>query len=208
MYKMSRQLIVFAFVASAFGPFARASAEVCALTIQIVGNRGEPTKARVLVTNASSDLVADIQTDAEGKASVCDLGFGEHHVEISTPFCHSILIDKVRFVYPHPLYFKLDLPPCGTPEEGAVVGNSCGVYLRVRSEDGSPVGRATLKYSWIPEFQEKTDTFGRLQTLIPLGDAGSLVTATAPGFEPTQIQVTCDRQMYREELIVLRRKKK
>lgn len=206
MLKIIYKFVVAVVLAFEMAASASTAADVCALTIEIVSNRGEPSRAHVLVSDPSSELVADVQTDAEGKAKICDLGFGEHHVEVNTPYCHSMFIDKVRFVYPHPLYFKLQLPDCGVPEEDAI-GTACAAYFRVQSEDGKPVGGATVNMYSDPKFQEKTDSYGRLHTLVPLGDAGSLVTALAPGFEPTQVRVRCAGHMYREELIVLEKKK-
>ncbi len=207
MLKIGCGLCIVVLLASGFSYSNCLAADVCALTIEIVGNKGEPTIARVLVTDAWSRLVADTQTDSEGKATVCDLGFSEQRVLITTRFCSSIFIDKVRFVYPHPLHFRLELPSCSVPEEGAVVGTACAVYFRIQGEDEKSVGAATLKFGWSPGLEKKADSFGRLRGAIPVGDTGSLVTAVAPGFEPTQVQVRCRGQMYREELIVMRRKK-
>ncbi len=208
MPKINYRLGIFLMLGFGVATSAHGPAEVCALTIEIADiDDGRPWLAHVLVRDASSRVVADMEADAEGKARIWDLGFGLHTVEVQTPYCHTVSIDKVRFVYPHPLYFKLMLPSCAVSEEGAVIGNACAVYLRVQSEEGKPVGGATVNMYADPKFQEKADSYGRLHTLVPLGDAGSLVTALAPGFEPAQVRVRCAGHMYREQLIVLEKKK-
>ncbi len=184
---------------------AHAPAEVCALTIEITDIDGDPLLARVLVRDASSKVVADVEADAKGKARIRDLGFGLHTVEVQTPYCHTVSIDKVRFVYPHPLYFKLALPSCSVMEEDAF-GTACTVYFRVQSDEGKPVAGATATLD-DPHSLRRADGYGRFRALVSLDEPGALVTAESPGFEAAQLRVRCEGHRYREQLIVLQKKK-
>jgi len=174
--------------------------DVCALTVEVAGDDDGPRLAHVSVRDPASKVVAEADADAHGRARFCDLAFGDHTVEIKTPLCHTVLIDKVRFVYPDPLRLRVVLPlnSCFVKQG---MGNACSVYFRIASEEGKPAGGATIKLD-TNGFQQKADSYGRLRMLIPL--AGAPVTVEGPRGQEARVRVDCEHHWYREQLITLR----
>jgi hypothetical protein len=117
---------------------------------------------------------------------ICDFGFGPHTLRVGTNDCLPVSVSNLRVVLGRPLHLTVFMNMCGYQEN---TRTGCFLYLRAVDRHGVPVSDAGLVFPPGMQAYGKTDSYGRLQTLVPRGTTEILLVKD--GFGSGKAQSKC-----------------
>lgn len=173
----------------------------CAVNIELVDPAGTPTSARVQLISPEGRVTSSVYSNSDGIARFCDLGFGEHSIQVGDNKCGYVTLHRIRLVYGIAQSFKVVVNQCMIGADGGRYPPSCLLYLRVSSKGGRALsdGEVTaLRGSHVLH----VDQFGRLFTAIGNG-TDATYEISAPGYKSKTIHKTCRSYETIEEAVQL-----
>ena len=147
-------------------------AEYCAfhVVVEDPAGRSSGVSVPVVVRDSAGRVVASSKT-RDGKADLCDVGFGSFDIEIgSDELCGQIFIRHVPTRLGVDVTLKAVLNDCLDP---SWIADGCMVLLRARDGNGDPVPRARLETDG-RSTESQTDSYGRLLFGIGFGETSTL----------------------------------
>jgi hypothetical protein len=160
--------------------------DFCALTVKLeTAATLPPSRTWVELIDQSGNV--ERREQVQGSAfNICDFGFGPHTLRVGTNECLPVSVSNLRLVIGTPLHLTVFMNLCGYQD---VMRTGCLLYLRVSDQHGTPVPDASVIYPADPGALTKTDSFGRLQILVPRGTRDLVVAKD--GFADTNVSTQC-----------------
>jgi hypothetical protein len=169
-------------------PLRLAAADFCAVYVNVTTTNGRPSDAPVALIDQDGSVETST-TAQQGKAVLCDIGFGSHTIRIGDAKCAGyVTIHNVSLIYGVPQTFTAVWDGCRYID-GMTIPPSCPAAFRVTSQDGKKLtdaeatqpGNATTYHA---------DSYGRFFLAVSNGSVKNF-TFSAPGYEPQVVKVSC-----------------
>jgi hypothetical protein len=175
-----------------------AAADFCAAYVKVARSDGKPVEAPIALIDADGNVESSTIAH-QGRASICDIGFGPHTIRIGKIECGGyVTIHNVSLVYGFPQNFSAVWDGCRNIDL-MTIPPSCSVAFRVTSADGKKLGNADAAIEG-DETTYHADTYGRFFLSVGNGSAKDF-TFSAPGYADQRANITCKRYENIEKLI-------
>ena len=176
------------FVALLLGS-ARA-ADYCAFHIAVDYSDGPTWRPNVPVEviGAGGQVVAHTKT-VDGKADVCDVGFGTFEIVVAPKSCGEVAVRRLTTTLGEDQAIRVVLNRCSG--HSLFRPTACLVLLRAKNEEGAPIPQATVEIDAHPT-RLRTDSLGRVVLAMDF-DKTSAITVISEPRSPATVDVTCTK---------------
>ena len=173
----------------------------CALQVEVVNEAGAPlSQVSVRLRDSKHQEVRRFQV-IKGSAAICDIPFGEYSLEVDAEDSCPLrtIVSGIRpLIPPHSYRLRLILYSCPGAGDGFRTRNSCTVYMRAQTLQGSTISGATV--SQANSALAVTDAYGRAWFGIP-AMLETEVTISKSGFKPVSVKISCEKKRQTEVLV-------
>lgn len=148
-------------------------------------NRESRSLGEYRLIDAVNNIAASgIATD--GRAEICDWGFGVHSLKVIKPGYYATVITPVYFIYGRSQILKVVLNPY---IEHELTVTRCSCYFRVKDTGGRQLSDVKVSFG---EQTIYSDEYGRVQVVSP-GYKDMIVRFEKAGYEPAVEKMNCTK---------------
>jgi hypothetical protein len=170
-------------------PVQMAAADFCAIYVNVINSTGKPIDAPVALIDKDGNVETSIIAQ-NGKATLCDIGFGPHTIRVGKLECSGyVTIHNISLIYGLAQSFTATWDGCRNVEM-MTLPPSCQVAFRVTSSDNKKLNDAeatkkgdTAKYH--------ADSYGRFFLDVANGSKVDF-TFSAHGYRERMVSVPCE----------------
>jgi len=177
-----------AFVLSALVAGPLAAADFCAVTVNVVDEGGNPSRAPVRLVDPKGQVAESVFTPPSGRAEFCDFGFGSYSIHVGDDDC-PVILGNIVLGYGFNQKFTVVARRCGSSISVMRFPPWCDVYLRIASTDGSKLSGAET-VGIINTRRVTADQYGRALLTILKGKSETF-TVSAQGYRDGTVSLSC-----------------